>query len=124
MFARDMTRLVDEMEKMLQRAAHHQRTRRGDDIAGHRVEIVDGEVTEEYLVDGDWMTLDEYREHKRTDDTSYDFRETNTQQSLTMDLSGEIRDGYGVAEASVNNGVLDVTFSMQAGESGEESDDE
>lgn len=84
------------MEEMFRGMRSHQST------VGRRVEYVNGE-TREYRLneDGEWV-----RETKEL----LEITDTDDGQILIADLSGDIRDGMDIDSATINNGVLEVTF--------------
>lgn len=73
---------------------------------GYRRSEVNGDVTEEVLVDGEWITLSEAEPD--TGGSGVDFVETEDGYEFTLDVSGYIPLGSFDASASINNGVIRV----------------
>lgn len=70
---------------------------------GRRVERVNGETTEYYLDEnGEWQEVEE--------DRPLDFSETENGYRLTVDASQYLPVGNFETSASVNNGVVEVSF--------------
>lgn len=111
MFNRDIQRIMDDMQREMERAMRMSqfggRSIHEQEYDGHRVEVVDGDVTEQYLVDGEWVDKREFLEQQNSDDDSvFDLMDG----TFTIDLSSEITGEKAVAEANINNGVLTVEF--------------
>lgn len=83
---------------------------------GYRAEMVNGELTEYVKGDDGWEKVSE-------DDRPFQTYETpdgDSDITLTTDLSTDIGDGYAVTSATFNNGILEVEFSSEVGESSDE----
>lgn len=76
------------------------------EYAGYRRTELDGEVTEEVYEDGEWKPLGE----AQSNDETFEVSRTGDGYTLTLDVSGclPLRDFK--TSASLNDGVLEVTF--------------
>lgn len=94
--------------------------RRSMDAEGYRVEIVDGERTEYVYEDGEWEEVGDASDEEGLD---FDLSELDESYEMLIDLTSQLPNvgGSGSVEASLNNGVLNLTF--ESG-SDEESDEE
>lgn len=80
---------------------------------GYRYEQENGEVTEYVLEDGEWTEIDD-------DGLGAEWIASDGQQTLVADVSGEVRDGFTEANATLNNGVLEVEFTATTDDSTDE----
>lgn len=79
------------------------------DADGYRYEQENGDVTEYVLEDGEWSEIDD-------GGLDAEWIASDGQQTMVADVSGEVRDDFTEASATINNGVLEVEFTVSTDE--------
>jgi hypothetical protein len=89
-------------------------SRRLHDYDGYRREVVDGDVTEYYLEDGEWKEFGEGLSEQSLD---FDLKQLDDEYEMTVDLTSQLPNvaTSTSASASINNGILNLTFEMDSG---------
>jgi len=80
-----------------------------EEYEAYRRTNLDGQTIEEVFVDGEWKTLKEAKEGEMVKE-SFEFDQSDGEYHMTVDMSTYLPTGEFVVSATINNGVLDISF--------------